>query len=108
MSLSRTLTLALSLALSIRLTGSLHLTWLATWTLISALLGGHRTGATLALVTTLEATLTLAKAPAPWGAENTTDMGPTVVQASLAGMWNVPRTFKGPETVARWVSGGPT
>ena len=65
LTLPRTGTLHRNLSLPRILT--LHLSPLVAWALTSALEGDHKTGVTSALATSLERTLTLAKALFPWG-----------------------------------------
>ena len=67
---------------------TLHLTRTIAWALTSALEGDHETGVPSALATTLDQTLTLAKALSPWGSNQsltTPDAwGPEAVQEHSA------------------------
>ena len=53
--------------LSLPRTQTLQLSHLVAWALTSALEGDHETGVASALATSLDRTLTLAKALSPWG-----------------------------------------
>ena len=65
LTLPRTGTLHRNLSLPRTLT--LQVSRLRAWALTSALEGDHETGVASALATSLDQTLTLAKAPSPWG-----------------------------------------